>query len=449
MLPPRQVFGQATYAFELTGRFTPRWIQMTIDETSRTAVGVLPPGNVPPVSNSGDEVELDSIGGDITGRVDIRTIRGTSGLSPLGVADLTGFTAALSGANAVTGVVPRVAGPNVGFVQGATVPFGATPDAGTHQWSATVAEPPVGIRPRFVPLTAADAAPSPRFFQPPGTSLSPATTPELVKTYVEMGNLNVQVVTPGGAVMEGANVDVGGATTYRVTTGSGAEQRARRAPRQPRVNGSTGYQIALAAPFNPRLDVDLATVQIFNAAGQQISPNGCLLSSCNVVSIPQGGRPRVRITVPRYGTLIGTVCGVSDPSVDCDNPAAGTERLEYGPGQRLVVTARRIAVALPNDPTTCVAPPGPVVSATVEASADGSFIFFGPPGYYEVTVSHPDHETIPGEFAAQDPAIDHQCLGPPSPIFPFDPARAVRRPAGVPAPQRDAGPPGRRRTSGP
>ncbi|HEU4841642.1 MAG TPA: hypothetical protein VFT09_09375, partial [Ilumatobacteraceae bacterium] len=66
----------------------------------------------------------------------------------------------------------------------------------------------------------------------------------------------------------------------------------------------------------------------------------------------------------------------------------------------------------PTDPTRCVAPPaGEPNTATVEPSADGSFTFFGPPGYYQVTVSHPDHETIPGEFAAQVPAIDHQCLG--------------------------------------
>ena len=315
VLLPRQVFGQATYAFELAGRFTPRWIQMTIDETSRTAVGVLPTRRRPAGS--------PTPGTRSSSTRSAATSRGASTSAPsagrrastLGADDLAGFTAALSGANAVTGVDPacqRAA--NVGSVQVCSdrVRSGSRPTPAPTSGRRRSAD---AARRDPAPLRAGHG----RRRRPVDRVLPASRHPAVARRTVPAAGEDVrrdgQPQRPGrhagwGHHRRGRTSDVGGADDR--TGDDGRRRRQRRSPRSPcppAPSGSTGYQIALAAAVQPaprRADGDRAGLQRRRPAGP---PHGCLRRRCNVVNIPQGGQPRVRITVPRYGTLTATVCG--------------------------------------------------------------------------------------------------------------------------------------------
>ena len=82
-------------------------------------------------------------------------------------------------------------------------------------------------------------------------------------------------------------------------------------------------------------------------------------------------------------------------------------------------------------------PAGPVVTATVEASPTGSFMFFGPPGYYEVTVEPPRPRGDPRRVRRPGAGDRPRSASGRVPTFPPAPGPAVPEPARVPAPQRD------------
>lgn len=399
---PKQVFGDGYYTITAPGRFEPRLIRLTINETGKTAVGVEPAGSPLVVSGDGTLVQLDAIGGQITTELNVRTIKSS----------LTGLTAALTGANEPPAVPAAPLAVTDSNTDG-QLPMGATfttPDPGTHRWTVTVPPGPSDDRPLFVPVDGS-GGPSTTFFQDPGTDVAPGPDfPQLTKTYAEMGAMSLHITNgSGSAVIAGATgtlTPVGGVTAIPFTTDSNGDATLLGLPVSTALNGTGAYQVALTGPDD--LDLGQAAFTVTGAA----APITSCGTACAVVTVAQGGQPQVNVRAPRYGTLTGTVLG--------DNSTPGGVPL-FPPD--LQVFAERIAIGCGVIPAEA---PRPV--SAVDGDGDGEedqFQFSGPPGMYRLRFQHPayqaeptfhpDQEAVdscpvvnpsPPPFIIQDPALD-------------------------------------------
>lgn len=391
---PKQVFGEGFYVFSADGRFTRSRIGVTIDETGGPeAFAPADPDAPLAVDDDPIDVQLDAVGGDITGTLQIRTRRATP-------VDLSGFSADLAGANTISGGTFALVPDNETNLQVATVTF-TTPDPGTHRWRINGPAPDPGSdgRPHFVPVDAADEF-SGDFFQGPGESISAATRPELVKVYAEMGAMTVRLFDSHDNPIVGASgrlVPQGGGSSIPFTTGADGETTVTGVPVSTALNGTGRYTVQL--DDTGRLDLPRAQFVVTGA----VSWDTCGIN-CAIVEVGQGGQPVVTVTVPEYGTISGVVYGNDGTPV----PVA----LVADP--LLTVTAVRVADAN----CTELDPDGPaIVAEKVDTTGDGvpdQFRFAGPEGIYRFEFEHPAYQTSPTQWPPQQG--DDICLLSP---FPF------------------------------
>ena len=235
--------------------------------------------------------------------------------------------------------------------------------------------------------------------------------------------MNVQVVDIGGAPITGAVVSLSSALmTVPVTIGAGANNIVAGLDVPLGPGGSIGYTrepVPGRQPAPRGGDGSRAADQRHQPADRSVR-----LHPRRRWVRHGDGVPGVAADDPHRRQPLRDVHrhGVRD---DVASPLPATcvapgEVLEIDGTPPLTVTATRIAVRTnPFDPAQCGLVSGP--AATVVASADGSFEFFGEPGYYRVTVGHDDHETIPGEFITQQ-GLDLECQNPDIPQpFPLPP----------------------------
>ncbi len=147
------------------------------------------------------------------------------------------------------------------------------------------------------------------------------------------------------------------------------------------------------------LDLSTATMTVFTETGAlAAAPCNLATPGCSTFQVPPGSQPRVQIRVSRFGSISGTVVGVTDPA-----PNSPQTPLPIGPPPAgSTVTATRVAF----DDTSCVlSNPGP----TVQAVAVGNgYRISGPPGYYRIDASNPNYDPIVGESPPTTGA--DQCL---------------------------------------
>lgn len=355
-IDPKQVFGATNYVFELPGQFQTRTISLTLSETSR-AVASVPPGSPLALADGPDgvAVQLDANGGPIDATVQIRTIKGTARF-PGTVADLDGF------ALQVSRVAPA---PGVTFPQPAagtsSVARVLTTDPGTY--TAAITRPP-----NHTPFPG-ESQSDILLTQQPGQGVA------FTRTYTELGSLQVEVVdrTTGGRV-GGATIDVSsaGVPTLTGTTATAAPNVFDGLPVDPNdpVGLARQYQIGLRALAG--YDMTTVSAVVTTETG---GASGCVPGTLCNAAVFAGGRPVVRFSVEPYGRVVGAALG------NVGGPAPEALTL----ADRLVVRAQRVLDLNCN----FVVPEAPLAAVPTPGSPD-FFTVSGPPGYYTITVSHPD-----------------------------------------------------------
>ena len=347
---PGQVFGRTTYDFT-----APQYVNGTLVQTlERNGRTVTNGGGFVSVTEQPDrrlDLELAPRAG---------TVRSTVSVLTAGAADLTGFGVRLTQPNDAAQTVDLVRAANTNV-------FSAPAAAGSWNWAVTA--PPTFVR----------------YNRTPGSGtlfVDPGGTTDIATRFYELGTLSVDVRSTAGVAAVGTTVTV--SMPAATIGGVAVPAFTRTATVQPDgtavltglpvgfvENVREGFDRFATVSFTiPGFDTSQATLTS-TRTGQTLVTNGTSVS----LPFAPGTRWSVAVRLPKFGTTAMRALG------ELGSPANRVP-LRIGGTPPLAVTAVQLQPPF-GTPTG--------VTATVAAdpaNADG-FVITGPPGWYQVTVSHP------------------------------------------------------------
>ena len=365
---PRQAFGRMTYVLaDIVSasddkRFTDRQIAITVDEDGPSAA-LVTPGDELELEPDTMEVELDAAGGTIVGTLELLST----------TPDLAGFTMDLTWADDSSTLVERVEVDSTGRASA------TTEDPGSYHATFT---PPAPEHYVYEPVS---------LFQSPGQNELPFS-----QEVIELAQIDVKVVDGLGNTIPNAAVTVAHEHVPPPPAGDPASSSERR------ITGGDGV-----ARFENRLvntDDPVGRPVLYTATVADVPDHDSTDNSDTTTVVagqaPPEPEPSVTITLPKYGSITGTVVGQvpGETNTRLLGPARGPPPSEPDGPDEVVITARRQYLL---DGTPLPTPGAPL---PVEAVGPNGFLLSGPPGWYTIDVSHEDYD--PG--TAPDPRLPDQ-----------------------------------------
>ncbi len=386
-----QVFGDATYVFN-AGQANPAFdigkMMITINESTRSIVS-LTTSTLSSVDNSPSiDVELRPVAGSISGTTAINSVQVPPAYSAVGVSTTppTGVAA------------PTVNRPGAG----AGYNFAAA--AGT--WTVTVTPPAHHVFAGYTKATSPANQVITKFVDPntavTGADFQLTELAQLSIDIVDSGGLGInvggvkptvtftRVANPGAAGDPGASTLASQQPTFD-SAGHALVQdldvnTAPPTPPSTITSTTANYQVSIAMPG---YDTQFASVQVVTAAGTLIPATDKTNTASIAVPVRPGDHATLRVMLKPFGSIVGSAIGELPLTL-----GGGTELL-FPLG---TVTAVR---ALFPDKTPVVPPAAPVaVAYNIDHT---TFSFVGEPGYYSITVTHPDFAaatTVPTDASA-------------------------------------------------